>query len=119
LTLLFRASRDGFDNGKFHLLCDGQGPLLVIIKTQKDILIGGVCSISWKNIGEFPIDPKCVVFSISRQRIYNRLNDNNNLYFNSERGPVFGNACISTNNKKLRGYSGNDPFKIPKNGEGE
>ncbi len=72
LRLLFRGSRDGFSNAKFHELCDSQGPLLVIAKTQKDILIGGFCSISWKNSGDWTLDPKCVVFSITRQKIYNR-----------------------------------------------
>jgi hypothetical protein len=110
LTLLFRATRDGFDNDKFHLLCDDQGPLLVIIKTQKDILIGGFCSISWKKSGNYQIDPKCVLFSISRQKIYNRLNDKDNLYFGSDRSPKFGNGCISIKNKQLLGSVGDDPF---------
>ena len=91
LTLLFRGSRDGFTNEKFHERCDNQGPLLVIIKTQKDILIGGFCSISWKNTGNYVVDPKCVVFSITRQKIYNRLNDNYNLHFTTGYGPFFGN----------------------------
>jgi hypothetical protein len=92
--LLFRATRDGFDNGKFHSLCDDKGPLLVIIKTEKDVLIGGFCSISWKNSGTWTVDPKCVVFSISRQKIYNRLNNTNNLYFCSGYGPVLGDSVI-------------------------
>ena len=118
LTLLFRGSRDGFENAKFHERCDNQGPLLVIIKTQKDILIGGFCSISWKNVGSDLVDPKCVVFSITRQKIYNRLNDNNNVFFGTGYSPVIGDAfCIS--NKQVRGYVDSDPFKIPKNGSGE
>jgi hypothetical protein len=94
LQLLFRATRDGFDNSKFHSLCDDKGPLLIIIKTQKDLLIGGFCSISWKNSGDWTVDPKMVVFSISRQNIYNRLNDTNNLFFNSGYGPIFGDSVI-------------------------
>ena len=71
----------------------------MIIKTQKDLIIGGFCSISWKNSGEWQIDPKCMVFSISRQKIYNRLNDTGNLCFQPTRGPKFGNGCISINDK--------------------
>ena len=99
LQLLFRATRDGFDNSKFHSLCDDKGPLLVIIKTQKDLLIGGFCSIPWKNSGSWTVDPKCVVFSISRQKIYNRLNDKDNLYFSSSYGPVLGDCVIHIINK--------------------
>ena len=99
LQLLFRATRDGFDNGKFHSLCDDKGPLLVIIKTQTDLLIGGFCSISWKNSGNWVLDPKCVVFSISRRMIYIIRNDCTNLYFNSGYGPYLGNSAIIIDNK--------------------
>ncbi len=51
--LLFRGSNDGFSNEKFHALCDNQGPLLFLVKTGNDILIGGFSSISWKNSGGY------------------------------------------------------------------
>ena len=70
LRLLFRGSRDGFTNDKFHALCDNQGPLLVLVKTGKDILIGGFSSIPWKNSGGYTVDPKCVVFSLTRNKTY-------------------------------------------------
>jgi hypothetical protein len=95
LQLLFRATRDGFDNSKFHSLCDNKGPLLVIIKTQKDLLIGGFCSISWKNSGGWQTDHQSLIFSISRQKIYNKLNDStSNLYFDSDNGLHLGNGAI-------------------------
>jgi hypothetical protein len=119
LTLLFRGSRDGFEIAKFHERCDNQGPLLVIIKTQKDILVGGFSSISWKNVGGYVVDPKCVVFSITRKKIYNRLNDNCNVHFGTSRSALFGNHIICITNKQLMGYVDTDPFKIPKNGSGE
>ena len=77
LRLLFRGTRDGMTNDKFHELCDDQGPLLVIIKTNKDILIGGFCSISYKNDNSYwnNVDPTLVVFSITRNKVYHRLND--------------------------------------------
>ena len=82
LRLLFRGSRDGMTNDKFHELCDNQGPLLVIIKTNKDILIGGFCSISYKNDNSrWNVDPKVVVFSITRNKVYHRLNDEYNVFF--------------------------------------
>jgi hypothetical protein len=94
LQLLFRATRDGFENSAFHSHCDNKGPLLIIIKTQKEVLIGGFCSISWKDSGSWTEDPKCVVFSISRQKIYNRFNDIENLYFDSGYSPVIGGSVI-------------------------
>jgi hypothetical protein len=56
-----------------------------------------------------------VVFSISRQKIYNRLNDIKNLFFNSSYGPFFGENVISIENNILRGYESEVPFKISKN----
>jgi hypothetical protein len=75
----------------FHSLCDNKGPLLVLIKTRKDILCGGFSSIHWSNIGEFTTDKKFFIFSLKLSKIYKRLNDINNLYFKTDRGPWFGN----------------------------
>jgi hypothetical protein len=86
LRLLFRGSRDDFSNVKFHAKCDNQGPLLVLIKTSKDILIGGFSSVPWKS-GGGSVDPKCVVFSLTRNKTYKRHNDNDNLFFDSDWGP--------------------------------
>ena len=119
LRLLFRGSRDGMTNDKFHELCDNQGPLLVIIKTNKDILIGGFCSISYKNGGGWNVDPKVVVFSITRNKVYHRLNDTCNVYFHTDTSFSVGGCAIDIENNKLRGVANSDPFKIPKNGAGE
>jgi hypothetical protein len=106
-------------NDKFHELCDNQGPLLVIIKTNKDILIGGFCSISYKNTGNWKVDPKVVVFSITRNKVYHRLNDIYNVYFSTGYSFVVGNSAINIIDNKLRGDANCDPFKIPSNGAGE
>jgi hypothetical protein len=119
LRLLFRGTRDGMTNAKFHELCDNQGPLLAIIKTNKDILIGGFCSISYKSYGKWNVDPKVVVFSITRNKVYHRLNDSDNVYFSIGYSFVVGNNAICINDNKLYGNANCDPFKIPKNGAGE
>ena len=115
---LFRGSRDGFSNDKFHALCDNQGPLLVLVKTGKDILIGGFSSVPWKNSGGYTVDPKCVVFSLTRNKTYIRQNDELNLYFISWLGPVIGYG-IGITGKYLRGYTDSNPFKIGNNSAGE
>jgi hypothetical protein len=90
LRLLFRGSRDGFTDAKFHELCDNQGSLLVLVKTGKDILIGGFSSIPWKNSGGWTVDPKCVVFSLTRNKTYIRHNDTGNVHFSRIWGPFIG-----------------------------
>ncbi len=120
LQLLFRGSRDGFKDAKFHELCDNQGPLLFLIKTGKDILIGGFSSIPWKSgSGEWTVDPKCVVFSLTRNKTYQRHNDDSNVYFGSGHGPYIGLGGLAIIDKKLYGFPNCSPFKIGVNGAGE
>ena len=100
-------------------MCDNKGPLLVFFLTRKDILCGGFSSITWKNAGGYTVDPKCFIFSLKTGKVYHRLNDNNNLYFNSGFGPFFGYHCLGIySNNKLYSHVNNDPFKIPVNSSG-
>jgi hypothetical protein len=75
----------------FHSICDNKGPLLVLIKTRKDILCGGFSSIDWKNSGGWTVDNKCFIFSLKLRKVYKRLSDTLNLYFGSDAGAWFGN----------------------------
>ncbi|GES98277.1 hypothetical protein GLOIN_2v1780055 [Rhizophagus clarus] len=46
--LLFRASRDGFNNSTFHELCDMKGPTLTVIRVEgTNELIGGYNPLDW------------------------------------------------------------------------
>ena len=70
--MLFCATRDGFSDSKFHTLCDNKGPLLFLVKTKKDLVVGGFCSLNWKNRGDWYEDEKCTVFSVTRKKVYSR-----------------------------------------------
>jgi hypothetical protein len=112
--LLFRATDHDKSNKKFHELCDGKGPLLVLFLTRKDILCGGFCSISWKSSAndEWGVDPKCFIFSLKLLKIYKRQNDTKNLFFHNTCGPYFGTGPslgINSDNK-LSSYINKDPF---------
>jgi hypothetical protein len=60
-----------------------------------------------------------VVFSITRNKVYQRLNDRLNVYFSTGYSFNVGGEAICIDNNKLYGSSNNDPFKIPKNSAGE
>ncbi len=47
--LLYRASTDSFGCKAFHEKCDNKGAILILIKTSKDLLIGGFSSIGWSS----------------------------------------------------------------------
>jgi hypothetical protein len=103
----------------FHSLCDNKGPLLVLIKTRKDILCGGFSSIDWKNSGEWTVDNKCFIFSLKLRKVYKRLNDYYNLLFDQAHGPWFGyGANLGICNNKLYSHCNTDPFKVPSNALG-
>ena len=91
----------------FHSLCDNKGPLLVLIKSRKEILCGGFSSIDWKNSGHWTVDNKCFIFSLKLNKMYERKSDTENLFFSQDIGPWFGNGAnlgINKNNK-LYSYS--------------
>lgn len=92
--------------------------MLTLIKTGKGILCGGFSSVSWKNSG-WTVDTKTFIYSLKLNKIYKRLNDNNNLLFNSGYGIWFGaGANLGIMIGKLYSDCDRDPFKVPKNSQG-
>jgi len=47
LTLLYRATRDGFNASSFHDKCDGKGSTLTIAKSSSGHVFGGYAVNSW------------------------------------------------------------------------
>lgn len=52
LTLIYRASRDGWNPNDFHRLCDGKGPTVSFVRSSKGSLCAGYAKIPWKNSGQ-------------------------------------------------------------------
>ncbi len=50
--LLYRATRDGWKAKDFHLACDGQDRLLLVVKTTTGFLFGGFTDQPWPKEGE-------------------------------------------------------------------
>ena len=114
--LLLRGSRDGMTPFVFHQLCDNKGPLLVLFKTNKDILCGGFSSVNWNSSGLYTVDKKCFIFSLKLRKVYKRKNDNYNLYMLQNWGPYFGNNALALNaNYQLTMNINADPFHVPMN----
>jgi len=67
-TLLYRASRDGYDANTFHSLCDRKGPTLVVLRTVQNKVIGGYTELLWQKVdneyGYVP-DPNKTTFLFS------------------------------------------------------
>jgi hypothetical protein len=39
-SLIYRASRDGWDGTDYHRFCDNKGPTVALIMTTKEVLVG-------------------------------------------------------------------------------
>ncbi|MDR3742630.1 MAG: TLD domain-containing protein, partial [Terracidiphilus sp.] len=50
--LLYRGSRDGMTPESFHRLCDGQGPTLVLVRSDNGFSFGGYAGESWESPDE-------------------------------------------------------------------
>jgi hypothetical protein len=93
--------------------------MLTLIKTGKGILCGGFSSVSWKDSGDWTVDTKTFIYSLKLNKIYKRLNGNNNLLFSKERSIWFGGgANLGIEDGKLWSFCDSDPFKVPKNSQG-
>ncbi|RIB19335.1 hypothetical protein C2G38_2141677 [Gigaspora rosea] len=97
--LLFRCSRDGFQNNIFHERCDQKGATIVVAKVQNsNQLIGGYTSTDWDTNSQNKYSTDSFIFSLSDpSNILNtRLGRISPSYYsyaiccNSINGPDFG-----------------------------
>jgi len=115
MELLYRGTKDGPESKTFHNKCDNQGPTISLYRNDKDNIFGGYCSINWKSSSSalYVSAPKSFLFTLTN--IYNTepmkfqsKNDECEIYYNSDRGPSFGNGpdlAIEKNFEETGGYS--------------
>jgi len=91
LKLLYSATKDGDSAEVFHSLCDNISPLLVIIKTTKNVIFGGYTeapyTFSKKRIGNK--DDNAFLFSIDKMKTYDVEKGTNATCSFKDYGPVF------------------------------
>jgi len=91
LKLLYSASKDGDSAEVFHSLCDGIAPLIVLIKTTKNVIFGGYTeapySFTKKRIGNK--DDNAFIFSINKMKTYDVEKGTNATCSFRDYGPVF------------------------------
>jgi len=100
LTLLYRASHDGWNSSDFHAKCDNKGETLTLVKCTDGYVFGGYASVSWKSgSGSSQSAPGSFLFSLhgpSREGpVKLHLKDPNDgcaMRCHSSFGPTFGEA---------------------------
>eukprot|EP00347_Sterkiella_histriomuscorum_P005659 403355749 len=70
--LLFKGSNHGFNDSKFHKLCDNQGPTIIFIMSELGQVFGAYTSIPWANPEQHQTysDPSAFLFSLSKRSIH-------------------------------------------------
>jgi len=70
LELLFKCSRDGYKAEDFHRICDGKENTLSVIESHKGKIFGFFASIAWETNGDWKIDAKAWLFSLTHKSVH-------------------------------------------------
>ena len=65
LTLLYKASVDGYTGADFHRQCDNKGSTFTIFKSNHGSIFGGYTSQSWTSSGKFITDAQAFLYSMT------------------------------------------------------
>ena len=116
--LLYKATIDNDSASSFHDKVDNMGPIIVIIKTSDNKIIGGFSSKSWSSKNINICDEEAFLFSdFNKFNITSKEKDKACCHKQNE-GPHFGknaliisNNCLTNNNN----ICGNDTFSFKNN----
>ena len=65
IKLIFRASRDGWDEDDFSEHCNNKGPTLILIKSSVGKVFGGFTKLPWSQNEGVKSDDSAFLFSVS------------------------------------------------------
>jgi hypothetical protein len=116
-TLLYRATRDGFDSNDFHSKCDGHSNTLTLCKAKEtSFVFGGFTTVSWDDTNQYKFDSNAFLFSLTNkdnQPCKMSIDDNRIQYAiecYSGYGPIFGRGndiCIRSDSNTTTHSSSN------------
>ena len=91
LSLLFRASENGWDVVDFHKYCDGKGPTLSLLRCKDAYLAAGFTSKSWQSTdGTNVEDSSAMVFALTNDlQVFKPNNPKNAVWHHSRCGPYW------------------------------
>ena len=116
-SILWRGTRDGFDSGTFHSLCDGKGSTLTVIKTTLGYILGGYTSLARTSVVDYKTDSTAFLYTLTNPssmplKLAVNAPGTNAVLCDSGYGPTFGiNAWdlnigdLSNTGPKSRSYS--------------
>ena len=95
-TLLYQATRDGFEANTFHNMCDGQGPTLVVLRSN-GFLFGGFSPAPWSKSGAYVSNASTFLFTLTNPHNiqptkFPASGAPNHIYCHGGYGPTFGSG---------------------------
>jgi len=104
-SLLYRATRDGFEPCDFHSKCDCQSNTLTIFKAKESkFIFGGFTTAFWDSSSGWKSDPSAFIFSLTNKNnkpLKMKIDPNRHKFAiccNSKNGPSFGLDIHISNN---------------------
>ena len=92
--LLWQGTTDGYAASTFHTKCNGKGPTLTVIQSDKGNVFGGYTSEQWGFCGSggaYKYDPTAFVYSLTHKAKCDKQKDKeHSIDDNSGCGPLFG-----------------------------
>jgi len=126
-TLLYRASRDGWDASDFHRMCDGKGATVTVVKSSDGYIFGGYTDVAWRQGEEYESSAVSFLFSLKDHAGVGPVKMSiksdktaSAILQGSNYGPTFGNDCdlyvASNANTKSSSYCNVDcTYQRPSN----
>jgi hypothetical protein len=104
IKLIYSAEDHDFDSFSFHEICGNEDirNTLIIIKTEKDDIIGGFTFASWKANSLISYDDKAFVFNLNKEMKIRVSSPSNAIHSKINDGPIFGMYDLIINLNKLK-----------------
>lgn len=74
ITLLYKATKNGFKSSTFHSLCDKKGATITFIKSNYGKIFGGFINDSWHSKDCWTYSKESFLFSLNRKEKYEHKN---------------------------------------------
>ena len=84
VSILYRASEDGWHASNFHSRCDSKGSTITLFQIRKGDCVGGFTKVSWSSKDEEKGDSSAMLFNLTHQRCFPSKNTGKNVHCNHD-----------------------------------
>ncbi len=97
LTLLYRASHNGWMAEHFHQCCDSKSNTISLFQIKNGNCIGGYTSASQSSDGDFKKDDHAFLFNLNSLSHFPSQNSGLDIYCDADYGPCFSGGTTELN----------------------